>query len=198
MCYTASTLSPLWKALGTSITCLTFALTVNCWETCIEHGSMVLNMWQRKRERERGRNTPGVNLSIDSSPAIWQQAHMLSVFRQHHITPVKGPARLTIPVASLGHLCLHGGQNIPLLIQLCFNILHTNNTQETPVKGYFRGWGYFWSKGDLRVYQKQHSQTFKGTYTSFSKLITGLVVKQMAVNQKENHKWFFFLFSQPK
>lgn len=59
---------------------------------------------------------------------------MLSVFGQHHVTPVEGSAHLAVPVARLGQLCLHGGQNILLLIQLCFNILHINNAQETPVK----------------------------------------------------------------
>lgn len=58
---------------------------------------------------------------------------MLCVFGQHHVTPVKGPAHLVIPVACLGQLSLHRGQNILLLIQLCFDILHIKNAQETSI-----------------------------------------------------------------
>lgn len=74
-------------------------------------------------------NTPGVDLSIDSSPAVCQQVHQLSVFGHHHVTPVGRPVHLTVPVAHLGQLCLHADQNILLLLQLCFHVLHTSNTQ---------------------------------------------------------------------
>lgn len=66
---------------------------------------------------------PGVNLPIDSSPAVSQQPHLLGVFGQHHVAPGPGSAHLAVPVTHFGQFCLHGGQNILLLIQLCFDIL---------------------------------------------------------------------------
>lgn len=82
----------------------------------------------------RKKNIPGVNLSVDSPPAVRQQPHMLTVFAQHHVTPVERPAHLAVPMGRLVQLCLHGGQDILLLIQFCFNVLHIDNTQETQVK----------------------------------------------------------------
>lgn len=39
---------------------------------------------------------------------------------------MEGSAHLAVPVARLSEFCLHGGQDILLQLQLCFNILHVN------------------------------------------------------------------------
>lgn len=66
---------------------------------------------------------------------------MLCVFGQHHVTSVEGPAHLVIPVACLGELGLHRGQNILLLIQLVLDILPIKNAQKTSIKEFCKSNG---------------------------------------------------------
>lgn len=74
---------------------------------------------------------PGVNLSIDSSPAVSKVRHLLGVLGQHHVAAVEWPRQLAVPVVGFGQLSFHGGQNVLLLVQLCSHVLETNTT---PVK----------------------------------------------------------------
>lgn len=75
-------------------------------------------------------SSPGVNLSTDSSPAVSQLPHLLGVLGQHHVTLGEGSAHLTVPMTHFGQFCLCGGQNILLLIQLCFHSLHSEDAKE--------------------------------------------------------------------
>lgn len=92
----------------------------------------------------RKQTLPGVNLFLDSSPAVGEQAHLLCELWQHQVTPVEGAAHLTVPVARLRQLWLHRSQNILFLHQLCFHILHDNITGQ--VKNYSLFAGLYWLK----------------------------------------------------
>lgn len=88
-------------------------------KTTAQQSVILSKKWRRT-------NMPGVNLSIDSSPAVSKVGHLLGVFGQHHVAAVKRPRHLAVPVVGFGQLTFHAGQNILLLVQVCSHGLYTN------------------------------------------------------------------------